>query len=95
MRQLGGKYFADGLEDLAEMKFEIAAKRYWNIEEFEMAVEFVVGNDLKGRNYVQGSRTALLRVFSLHHELWKKEGVKKVLKEDGEFAYDVMTWADG
>jgi hypothetical protein len=86
--QLGDKYFIDGLEDLAEVKFEIAAQRYWNSPEFMAAVEFVVGNDLRG------PRTALLRVLSRHHELWEKKGIKAVLKGDGEFAYDVIMWAE-
>jgi hypothetical protein len=42
MWQLGDKYSIDGLRGLAEVKFEITAKRYWN------SAEFVAGNDLKG-----------------------------------------------
>jgi hypothetical protein len=34
MWQLGDKYSIDGLRGLAEVKFEITAKRYWNSAEF-------------------------------------------------------------
>jgi hypothetical protein len=93
MWQLGDKYFVDGLKDLAAVKFEIAANRYWNTEAFVAAVEFVVANEL-GDDAYKSPRRALCRMLSRRRELWKKEGIEKVLKGDGEFAYDVMICAE-
>jgi len=86
---LGEKYLIDGLKALALQKFETAAEKHWQKDDFLNAAREAYTSTIETD---RGLKDAVTAAIYAHSDLLGQEEVQNVFRELNTLAYDLLMY---